>query len=68
MLYRLTDIKDFKTCKSNIEIIWKLWLQLQLPSVLWRGRQEEHLACKNWMVRYWRGYLSGARCKWFAYV
>ena len=20
-----------------------------------------------WVVRYWRGYLSGARCKWFAY-
>jgi len=31
------------------------------------GRQEEHPACKNWVVRYWRGYLSGARCKWFAY-
>jgi len=27
------------------------------------GRQEGHLACKNWVVRYWRGYLSGARCK-----
>jgi len=22
---------------------------------------------KNWVVRYWRGYLSGARCIWFAY-
>jgi len=31
------------------------------------GRQEGHPACKNWVVRYWRGYLSGARCKWFAY-
>ena len=31
------------------------------------GRQEGHLACKNWVVRYWRGCLSGARCKWFAY-
>ena len=30
-------------------------------------RQEGHLACKNWVVRYWRGYLSGVRCKWFAY-
>ena len=29
--------------------------------------QEEHPACKNWVVRYWRGYLSGARWKWFAY-
>jgi len=31
------------------------------------GRQEGHSACKNWVVRYWRGYLSGARCKWLAY-
>ena len=30
-------------------------------------RQEGHLACKNWVVRYWHGYLCGARCKWFAY-
>jgi len=29
--------------------------------------QEEQPACKNWLVRYWRGYLSGTRCKWFAY-
>jgi len=25
-----------------------------------------HPACKNWVVRCWHGYLSGARCKWFA--
>jgi len=31
------------------------------------GRQEGHPACKNWVARYWHGYLSGARCKWFAY-
>jgi len=31
------------------------------------GRQEGHPAGKNWVVRYWRGYLSEARCKWFAY-
>ena len=31
------------------------------------GRQEGHPACKNWVVRYWRGYLSAARCKWFVY-
>ena len=22
---------------------------------------------KNWVMRCWRGYLSGARCKWFAH-
>ena len=31
------------------------------------GRQEEHLACKNWVMRCWCGYLSGARCRLFAY-
>ena len=31
------------------------------------GWQEGHLACKNWVARYWRSCLSGARCKWFAY-
>jgi len=31
------------------------------------GWQEGQLACKNWVMRYWHGYLSAARCKWFAY-
>ena len=31
------------------------------------GQQEGQLACKNWVVRYWHGYLSWLRCKWFAY-
>jgi len=31
------------------------------------GWQEGHPACKNGVVRYWHGYLPGARCKWFAY-
>jgi len=30
------------------------------------GWQEEHPACKYWVVRYWHGYLSGVRCKLFA--
>jgi len=29
--------------------------------------QEGHPAWKNWVVRCWHGYLSGARCKWSAY-
>jgi len=32
------------------------------------GCQEDQLACKNWVMRCWHGYLSGAKCKWFAYV
>jgi len=31
------------------------------------GRQEEHPACKNWVMMCWRGYLSGVRGKWFAW-
>ena len=31
------------------------------------GCQEEHQACKNWVTRCWRGYLSGVRCRLFAY-
>jgi len=31
------------------------------------GRQEEHLACKNWVMSCWHGYLSGVRYRWFAY-
>jgi len=46
-------------------------VNLQLPSVLitfsalvlLAGRQEGHLACKNGVMRYWRGYRSAARCK-----
>jgi len=31
------------------------------------GHQEEHLAGKNWVMRCRCGYLSGARCRLFAY-
>jgi len=30
-------------------------------------RQEEPPACKNWAMRCWCGYLSGVRCRLFAY-
>ena len=41
-----------------------------LPSVLWRcwfGVRKSIRPVKNCVVRCWRGYLSAARCKWFAY-
>ena len=31
------------------------------------GRQEEHRPVKYWVMRCWRSYLSGVRCRWFAY-
>jgi len=36
-----------------------------LTLLVWQ--QEGHPACKNWVLRYWHGYLSDARCKWVAY-
>ena len=39
---------------------------LWLPSVLWRcwlGGRKGIWPVKNRVVRYWHGYLSGARCK-----
>ena len=30
-------------------------------------QKEEHPVCKNWLIRCWCGYLSGARCRLFAY-
>jgi len=41
-----------------------------LPSVLWccwLGSRKGIQPVKNWVGRYLRGYLSGLRCKWFAY-
>jgi len=41
-----------------------------LPSVLWccwLGGSKCIRPIKDWVVRFWRGYLSGARWKWFAY-
>jgi len=31
------------------------------------GWQEDHPAYENWVMRYWCGYLSTARCKWSLY-
>jgi len=28
---------------------------------------EEHPTCRRWVMRCWRGYLSGTKWKWFAY-
>jgi len=52
-----------------------LWITVSLHSHLHQGiaynsalmllvgRQERHPACKNWVVGYWHGYLSGATCR-----
>ena len=43
-----------------------LWLSVVWPSVLWRcwlGGRKGIRPVKNWAVGFWRGYLSGARCR-----
>ena len=55
--------------------IWHLcglhiFLTCHMPSVLWRcwlGGRKGIRPVKNWVVGYWHGYLSGARCR-LAYV
>ena len=40
--------------------------QINLPSVLWRcwlGGRKGIRPVKNWVVEYWHGYLTGARCR-----
>jgi len=51
---------------NHIEILHDVWCAFSALTLL-VGQQEGRPACKNWVVRYRRGYLSGARCKWFAY-
>jgi len=46
-----------------------IWLS-DLPSVLWHGWfgvTKSIRLIKNRVMKCWRGYPSGARCKWFAY-
>ena len=50
----------------NIHQPLVLWIAFSALTLL-VGHQEEHPACKNWMMSCWHGYLSGARCKWSAY-
>jgi len=41
-----------------------------LPSVLWHcwlGVRKSIRPVKNWVMRWWHGYLSKARCRWLAY-
>jgi len=53
----LTDVNSYLQC-------------FDLPLVLrhcWLGVRKSIRPVKNWVVRCWHGYLSGARCKWFVY-
>ena len=73
-------MSDYFTLSTCYCLLWCRWptdtnICVYLCSIeiafsalrLLAGRQEEHPACKNWVLRCWCGYLSGARCRLFAY-
>jgi len=53
--------------RKKLVTVWSHNVALNSTLTLLVGQQERHPACRNWVVRYWHGYLCGARCKWFAY-
>jgi len=70
-LTRIVPDKGHKTVVvcSHLSFFLHFFL-IFLPSVLWRcwlGGRKGIRPVKNWVVRYWRGCLSGARGGWFAY-
>jgi len=61
------QIMSFSSTCFYLPCLFSLLLVCIQCLTLLVGHQEEHLACKNWVMRFWHGYLSGTRCKWFAY-
>ena len=65
-LWNLTLDICHETCWLGYLFVYIWWFCLQcLGTVCWAS--EEHPVCKNWVMRSWCGYLSGARCRLFAY-
>ena len=60
---------EFYISKSRLVSFSHLYIRIPsvpLPSVLWRcwlGGRKGIRPVKNWVVRCWRGCLSGARCR-----
>ena len=47
-------VKYFKTLDLLPSLLWHCWLSMRKS--IW--------PVKNWVMRCWHGYLSGARCRW----
>ena len=64
----MTLFWGFLSAKAVFDLMqcWRLFFGLLIVDLPF-GRQEEHLVCKHWVMRCWCGYLSGARCRLFAY-
>ena len=52
--------------RNLLVVLWQKTL-LSVPWHCWFGARKSIRSLKDWVVRCWRGYLSGARRKWFAY-
>jgi len=55
--------------KSTVNLFESYCLN-ELLSVLWHcwlGIRKSSRPVKNWVMRCWHGYMSGERCRWFAY-
>jgi len=61
---RYTATTDWtQTTATKIHHLSFIYLLSISALTLLVGQQEGHPACRNRVVRYWRGYMSGARCK-----
>jgi len=64
------DVSLLSSYSSVVEITVYVTADWYLHSVLlhcWLGIRKSIRPVKNWLTRCWRGYVSGARHKWFAY-
>jgi len=55
---------------NTVSVLLFVKCGINVPSVLWRcwlGGRKGIWPVKNWVVKYWHGYLSGARCKCLTY-
>ena len=62
---RLSGNNSLSLAQFLLQLNMKLYAFSALTLLV--GRQEEHPACKNWLMRCWCGYLSVARRRLFAY-
>jgi len=53
--------------KSSPLIFIAVLLETSVLWHCWSGIRKSIWPVKNWVMGYWRGYLSGVWCKWFAY-
>jgi len=62
---KIFGINKVESLDYSVTLVW-FYVYLHYESVLWRcwlGGRKGIRPVKNWVVGYWRGYLSGARCR-----